>query len=318
MTINEMFNMAKGQTLTQDGCEADVDDKRYNIGDISQKTGLQKTANGWVKPRSGAAPGAKTGPGESPKGNGPLSPAKRKAERIAKMQKETGKADPYGRTLKGTPKTPDDNPLTERTQARAESKTAEWKPDESAHLSHKDHVSLAKEVKSNSLPGNDWTAEEIAKEWKLGKGDAEEVKKEFDKIKNRSHASLRSEELAQPAEKTKSKPAKSKSEYKGGSVAPAKALKGARFRWDFDEDGKREGFLLESSDGAQVFVDKDDVEGTYPKYKIKPGSAIHEALGLFNIPFTLNTGSNGGNITSVTDCAPRVLTKDTKIRVRKA
>ena len=53
MTIQNMFNMAKGQTLTQDGCETDVEDKRYNIGDISQKTGLQKTANGWVKPKNG-------------------------------------------------------------------------------------------------------------------------------------------------------------------------------------------------------------------------------------------------------------------------
>ena len=35
MTINEMFNLAKGQTLTQDGCDTDVEDKRYNIGDIS-------------------------------------------------------------------------------------------------------------------------------------------------------------------------------------------------------------------------------------------------------------------------------------------
>lgn len=73
MTINEMFNMAKGQTLTQDGCEADVDDKRYNIGDISQKTGLQKTANGWVKPRSGKTPGTKTDPGVSQKGKGKLT-----------------------------------------------------------------------------------------------------------------------------------------------------------------------------------------------------------------------------------------------------
>lgn len=70
MTIQNMFNKAKGQTLTQDGCETDVEDKIYNIGDISQKTGLQKTANGWVKPRNGKAPGAKTGPGKSPEAAG--------------------------------------------------------------------------------------------------------------------------------------------------------------------------------------------------------------------------------------------------------
>ena len=47
------------------------------------------------------------------------------------MQKETGKEAPYGRTLKGTPKTPDDNPLTERMQKRAEeSKPKTGKPAE--------------------------------------------------------------------------------------------------------------------------------------------------------------------------------------------
>lgn len=29
-----------------------VEDRTYNIGEISEKTGLQKTANGWVKPKS--------------------------------------------------------------------------------------------------------------------------------------------------------------------------------------------------------------------------------------------------------------------------
>lgn len=123
MALKNLFDMVKADRYTQDGREelikaqeAEVEDRVYNIGEISQKTGLQKTANGWVKPKSGKQPGAKE--------NDPLSPARRKAERIAKMQKATGKAAPYGRTLKGTPKTPDDNPFTERTQKRA----AESKP----------------------------------------------------------------------------------------------------------------------------------------------------------------------------------------------
>lgn len=42
MTIEEMYGNAK----------ALVEDRTYNIGEISEKTGLQKTANGWVKPKS--------------------------------------------------------------------------------------------------------------------------------------------------------------------------------------------------------------------------------------------------------------------------
>ena len=54
--------MAKADRYTADGREAiakareaDVEDRTYQIGEISQKTGLQKTAEGWVKPKSGNA-----------------------------------------------------------------------------------------------------------------------------------------------------------------------------------------------------------------------------------------------------------------------
>lgn len=61
MGLQNIFEMAKADRYTADGREelakareADVEDRTYNIGEISQKTGLQKTANGWVKPKSGA------------------------------------------------------------------------------------------------------------------------------------------------------------------------------------------------------------------------------------------------------------------------
>lgn len=50
--------MVKADRYTEDGCEAitkareaDVEDRIYQIGEISQKTGLQKTAEGWVTPK---------------------------------------------------------------------------------------------------------------------------------------------------------------------------------------------------------------------------------------------------------------------------
>lgn len=42
MTLDRLMNLVKPQTQ----------DKTYQIGQISEKTGLQKTANGWVKPKS--------------------------------------------------------------------------------------------------------------------------------------------------------------------------------------------------------------------------------------------------------------------------
>ena len=77
MALKDIFKMTKANRYTADGREelikaqeAVTEDRRYNIGEISEKTGLQKTANGWVKPKNGKQPGAKTGPGKSPDATG--------------------------------------------------------------------------------------------------------------------------------------------------------------------------------------------------------------------------------------------------------
>ena len=66
MALKNLYDMVKADRYTADGREAiikaqeaETEDKVYQIGEISQKTGLQKTANGWVKPKSGKQPGAK-------------------------------------------------------------------------------------------------------------------------------------------------------------------------------------------------------------------------------------------------------------------
>lgn len=58
MEIKNLFEMAKADKYTADG-RAQIEDARktYQIGEISQATGLQKTANGWVKPKQGAGAG---------------------------------------------------------------------------------------------------------------------------------------------------------------------------------------------------------------------------------------------------------------------
>lgn len=66
MALKNLFDMVKADRYTADGREAiikaqeeETEDQVYNIGDISRKTGLMKTANGWVKPPKGKQPGAK-------------------------------------------------------------------------------------------------------------------------------------------------------------------------------------------------------------------------------------------------------------------
>lgn len=66
MALKNLYDMVKADRYTADGREAiikaqeaETEDKVYQIGEISQKTGLQKTANGWVKPKNGKQPEAK-------------------------------------------------------------------------------------------------------------------------------------------------------------------------------------------------------------------------------------------------------------------
>ena len=182
MALKNLFDMVKADRYTADGREviskaqeAETEDKVYNIGDISQKTGLQKTANGWVKPKNGKQSGAASKHDTDPqtyivKNNDELrkmyqnekDPAKKAAMKKA-LQKQAS-------MMKSESFAPGEGPGRDRPALKKE-----------------DHIKLAKEVLSNTSatdPG--WTAEEIAKEWKLGKADAEEVKKEFDNLRKGS------------------------------------------------------------------------------------------------------------------------------------
>lgn len=58
MALKNLFDMVKADRYTADGREAiikaqeaETEDKVYQIGEISQKTGLQKTAQGWKPPK---------------------------------------------------------------------------------------------------------------------------------------------------------------------------------------------------------------------------------------------------------------------------
>lgn len=92
MEIKNLFEMAKADKYTADG-RAEIADARktYQVGEISQATGLQKTANGWVK--------AKQGAGKSSAGTGESAEAHKKAA-IAAMTPEQKKAVMEGKTYR--------------------------------------------------------------------------------------------------------------------------------------------------------------------------------------------------------------------------
>lgn len=239
MALTDIYTMVKADRYTQDGREeiikaqeTEVEDRTYNIGEISQKTGLMKTANGWVEPPKGKAKGAKT---------------------------EAGKP---GR----------DYPI----------------------LKKEDHMEIAKEVQSNTMPGgSDWSVEEIAKEWKIGKADAEEVKKAMQALK-----------IQQGVEKTEKNRAQAKKIQEGvesylskknseSKPSAPKALKLPDEKSSFQTDVNRMK-KLKKEDYKQYTVQLEKLHSKYPINKWK------DLLDK-----------------TTSDAAPRVLTGDCKIRLKK-
>ena len=406
MALKNLFDMVKADRYTADGREAiikaqeeETEDKVYQIGEISQKTGLQKTANGWVKPKSGKQPGAKKSaenhpPMVMPEGMSPAefmkaweddakkngfkkgqgnewrehlrNEAKKTAEykpsrRVdPKKQPMVSNPNVLGMTANGAKKrfealggeflenkngvdifkTRDgdlvevhygDNKKVLRTQTtpaeEAGSQPAtEWKPDESAHLSHKDHVSLAKEVKSNSLPGSDWTAEEIAKEWKLGKADAEEVKKEFDNLRKGSSGSKPAEEKKEGRNFRSELEANPKGAYDFEKTVEKSIPLSAG---DKEVLGNVKSFMREEGTDykdalksvATGLVNGNKLHGDWYPEKEKSLLKIAKAVGMDEeVKSYVKTMAKGYDFGYSEDAAPktRQLTGDTRIRVRKA
>lgn len=123
MALKDLFTMVKADRYTADGREevikaqeAETEDARrtYQIGEISEATGLQKTATGWVKPKKGAA-----GKTEKP------STAERMKAYADAMKKKNGDFNGRYEKLKKSSNEQKQNQLAELNRATNE----ESKPD---------------------------------------------------------------------------------------------------------------------------------------------------------------------------------------------
>ena len=254
--------------------------------------------------------------------------------------------------------------LKEEVNSKYEFGGAESKPGrDTPLLKNKDHIDLAKEVKSNTMPGSDWTAEEIAKEWKLGKADAEEVKKEFDKIKeskptgaignypgwkpnkvekvDNSNRPYRIEgtqfyfETPEEAETAivAGTRGEGKTYAKPSSDATINEIQNALgFKLDSEYAGKysMDDFIKKTGKdeyGVRVWSFGTNSKGTLIDTIVegynKPDATIKKENGEWRLHYTDRDGKKmivtpKGREWPTSDSAPRVLTGDTKIRVRKA
>lgn len=350
MALKDLYNVIKADRYTADGREAiikaqeaETEDKVYQIGEISQKTGLQKTAQGWKPPKEtkfGKVKQNKEGQwGVQTKQGKGSDFLKHKSEKEASRAlanytagyntTERSKQDPhsdYARQQKQWNKEVDRMRKNSNAERRAEhaSHFQENNVESKPSLSHKDHVSLAKEVKSNSLPGSDWTAEEIAKEWKLGKGDAEEVKKEFDNLRKSSSGNKPA------AEKTDGFDYRSSMEKDPRSAASFKGAVSHSIPMNQTDRDELEGlskFMSEEKatyqnalkNRAQALVDGHKGNGDWFPEKEKAIMKIAKAVGFDDELHKFIAEENRGyDLGYSEDAAPRTLTGDTRIRVRKS
>lgn len=345
MELKSIFQMTKTDRYTQDGRDQiaklqETEDVKYKTGDISQKTGLQKQPDGsWAPPKKGGAGRKMTKAEKTERANKGIS-----IEQIGEgksFKNENGaKIDITGTGTDGSIQfmvtTSEGTKQSHHARSKEEMErilsvngyeAAESKPGrDTPLLKNKDHVDLAKEVKSNTMPGSDWTAEEIAKEWKLGKADAEEVKKEFDKIKESKPATEPKHTLEVGSEvkfKKSGQPITIKKieNYGGTPIVVG----------EYDNNGKRETnrFRLDELDYEQKEERKDLVsgntleEGRTVNFK-KTGQPIKikkvEYYG--STPIIVGEYEHNGKTETnrfrmdeiSTDAAPRI-TADTKIKL---
>ena len=190
MSISNLWEMAKADRYTADGREAiakareaDVEDKTYQIGEISQKTGLQKTAEGWVTPK-GKANAAIEAKGKSENKSDKWEKNKDylNRERISMKTPSGGYVSIYesenpnqknNRFRVDTGDYYNDFNTLDEAKAFAEKEYGGNTPLQHTSASQEVQESVYKDIKNNGL--EDYTVEEIAKEYGTTRGDAEAI-----------------------------------------------------------------------------------------------------------------------------------------------
>ena len=160
MELKDLLKATKVDRYTQDGrdelnnaLQADVEDTTYKIGDISQKTGLQKTANGWVKPKGGA----KAKKSAKPESKGPRQKEENPAEKMNQSEGQEAILEQQ-KAKAGQPRNPDfdlsqaglgekktwQEKQVEKLNKKIEQKKSESKPDGADRLDE-----IGGEIKGN-------------------------------------------------------------------------------------------------------------------------------------------------------------------------
>ena len=394
MALKNLFDMAKADKYTADGREAlikaqeaETEDKVYQIGEISQKTGLQKTANGWVKPKSGKQPGAKKPAESKPDTAKEIAEHREAAQYYKRKARSFSETDPsYSTYMKKAEEYENKAKELEESKPSAESKPAAGKTTSRTDKEEPIRKDLGLTAGEDMSRFSD---EQIEKMYAKTQQTPEQQKADFDKSKIGQAVNKGRQEFA--AEKTRQKELSSKTNAIGlpkenRTAAPVKRneaetvkhsdgtesyrIKGTQFYFDSPEKAESAimaesrygktyatpskdpeinniqealGFKLDmlgSGKSMDEFIKKTGENeyaanvwgfGTNSKgtliNKLSETDSPNATIKKENGEWKLIHKDRDGKETVVTatgrkdptgDAAPRVLTGDTKIRVRKA
>lgn len=298
MALKNLFDMAKADRYTADGREAlikaqeaETEDKVYQIGEISQKTGLQKTANGWVKPKNGKQPGA-----ASKHDTDPQTYIVKKNDELRKMylnEKDPAKKEAMKKALKKQASMMEPEPFSS-----TESKPA---------LSQTDGKGNKVEIKITESKGGGFYVDKYVNGKKVGINNANTRESAEAKAK-----SMMEQHMADPDYRAESKPA-AESQSEEGRID--RAEHNARIKAGITASGIDTGSRYKNENGAKIEVNSigDDESVIYSVWNPDGSRQTHEARSRKELERTLSV-----NGYSAADSAPRTLTGDTRIRVRKA
>lgn len=356
MALKNLFDMVKADRYTADGREelikaqeAETEDKVYQIGEISQKTGLQKTANGWVKPKNGAASAKK----QEKKGAG--IPQATTETFVGKTYKDfVESATPSGYKPTKNTDNPDGSSTTvfekEGKQIKVdfdkngkitkvspgeEAGSKPAAPETLAKVSH-DNLDVARN-EMNTTPEEDQMLDYFVTEMHEDGTGLDEIIKRQDGIYERSNGAYPKEEKTYKSLREKiMNHYGAKSESKGSNAETKPAETTTKFETEQEnakyEEGKK-GWETVSKERLPDIKKKVEQKIDYYK-KYDPYAMLGKRTGLNaqqkkaveqnmvqakeNLAFYTGQLEGINKQMEASDSAPRVLTGDTRIRVRKA
>ena len=302
MALKNLFDMAKADRYTADGREeiikaqeAETEDKVYQIGEISQKTGLQKTANGWKPPKETKFGKVK----QNKEGQWGVQTKQGKGSDFLKhkSEKEASRAlANYTRGYNTTERSKQDPHSDEARQQK------QWNK-ETEKIRKNNNAERRAEHAENAKKGNEARQEKI-----------EQLRnRAFNKTQLEGLSKGKLDKLYEQEFKTESKPAPRREAVSAGRMQ--KDLDGNFWSRpeDFKEDITSRGW------------DVDEMTNEYAVISNEAGSQYevrfddHSDDGDLTVKrFKALQIDEDDDDDSLEDKAPRVLTGDTRIRVRKA